>query len=342
MKPTFQDRTPEEVITSPHDRTGYTDLSLTREAQPATEEESDSGHHRAYTLKELLEMDFPEPEWVVEGIMPQGLHVLGGRPKVGKSLLSLDLAACVAQGIPFMGREVTQGVVLYLALEDPLRSVQARIQRQHPSIYSNSPLIIRDGLKAKPQDVLAVIRSEIDVQRPRLMVIDTFTALLPGVDQNKGGVMAPIWSGLHSITKDTGCSILVIDHHRKPAADAQDVVNDVSGATAKASSVDTIYGLYKAEEKSTGTFAMRGREVEDQEISVTLDSSSMTWQPHSSHDFSSGQFAQIQDALRGLGTANNKQLAEAMEINKGSLSRHLRVLESKGVVREHDGEFSLV
>ena len=187
MKPTFQDSTPEEVNASPHDRTGNRDLPLTRESQPATEEESDSGHHRAYTLKELLAMDFPEPEWVVEGIMPQGLHVLGGRPKVGKSLLSLDLAACVAQGIPFMGHEVTKGAVLYLALEDPLRSVQARIQRQHPSIYSNSPLIIRDGLKAKPQDVLAVIRSEIDVQRPRLMVIDTFTALLPGVDQNKGG-----------------------------------------------------------------------------------------------------------------------------------------------------------
>ena len=174
------------------------------------------------------------------------------------------------------------------------------------------------------------------------MVIDTFTALLPGVDQNKGRVMAPIWSGLHSITKDTGCSILVIDHHRKPAADAQDVVNDVSGATAKASSVDTIYGLYKAEEKSTGTFAMRGREVEDQEISVTLDSSSMTWQPHSSHDFSTGQYAQIQEALRRLGTATNKQLAEGTGINKGSLSRHLQRLESSGKIRNRSGGYSLV
>ena len=154
--------------------------------------------------------------------------------------------------------------------------------------------------------------------------------------------MAPIWSGLHSITKDTGCSILVIDHHRKPAADAQDVVNDVSGATAKASSVDTVYGLYKAEEKSTGSFATRGREVEDQEFSLTLDSRSLTWQPHSSHNFSSGQLAQVQDALRELGTATNIQLAVETGIHKGSLSKLLGLLESNGKVRNQNGVYSLV
>ena len=45
------------------------------------------------TLDEINSMDFPEPEYLVDGIIPKvGLGVIAGNPKAGKSFLALQLA----------------------------------------------------------------------------------------------------------------------------------------------------------------------------------------------------------------------------------------------------------
>jgi RecA-family ATPase len=61
------------------------------------------------------------------GIICEGVSLLAGPPKVGKSWLSLALGIAVASGGTAFGRiPVRQGPVLYLALEDTLRRLQAR------------------------------------------------------------------------------------------------------------------------------------------------------------------------------------------------------------------------
>ena len=42
------------------------------------------------TATELMELDFPPPEWLIESLLPEGLTVLSGAPKIGKSWLSLQ------------------------------------------------------------------------------------------------------------------------------------------------------------------------------------------------------------------------------------------------------------
>jgi hypothetical protein len=38
------------------------------------------------TLRQILSMDFPEPEWVVPGLIPQGqVSIIAGKAKIGKS-----------------------------------------------------------------------------------------------------------------------------------------------------------------------------------------------------------------------------------------------------------------
>jgi hypothetical protein len=66
-------------------------------------------------------------ENVVADLLPPGLTILGGAPKVGKSWLMLDLCNHVANGEPFWGNEVRQGSTLYLCLEDTPRRLQNRI-----------------------------------------------------------------------------------------------------------------------------------------------------------------------------------------------------------------------
>lgn len=57
----------------------------------------------------------------------QGLHVLAGAPKVGKSWLSLWLCLQVAKGEPAWEFPTTQGDVLYLCLEDSYSRIQNRL-----------------------------------------------------------------------------------------------------------------------------------------------------------------------------------------------------------------------
>jgi len=56
------------------------------------------------TAAELMKLEFPPPQWLVEGLLPEGLTVLSGAPKVGKSWLSLQIALSVTTASPLFGR----------------------------------------------------------------------------------------------------------------------------------------------------------------------------------------------------------------------------------------------
>lgn len=65
--------------------------------------------------------------FIIETLLSQGLHILAGSPKVGKSWLALWLSVQVAKGEPVWGMEVKQGTTLYLCLEDSRLRVQNRL-----------------------------------------------------------------------------------------------------------------------------------------------------------------------------------------------------------------------
>src|SRR5258708_18107521 len=52
----------------------------------------------SWTAADLLAEEFAEPKWAVPGLLPEGLTLLAGAPKVGKSWLCLGLALAVAAG----------------------------------------------------------------------------------------------------------------------------------------------------------------------------------------------------------------------------------------------------
>src|SRR6476659_8073847 len=63
-----------------------------------------------WTATDLLAHDSPEPRWAVPGIICEGVTLLAGQPKVGKSWLALNLAVAVAAGGKALGRiDVDQG-----------------------------------------------------------------------------------------------------------------------------------------------------------------------------------------------------------------------------------------
>ena len=75
----------------------------------------------------LLGIPYEPPAFVVEDLLPQGLHLLAGAPKIGKSWLALWLCLRVAQGQPLWDFATRPCEVLYLCLEDSFQRIQNRL-----------------------------------------------------------------------------------------------------------------------------------------------------------------------------------------------------------------------
>ena len=75
----------------------------------------------------LMSQPLTPRNFVVDTLLSQGLHILAGSPKVGKSWLALWLAVTVAKGEQIWGMDVKRGTTLYLCLEDSTLRIQNRL-----------------------------------------------------------------------------------------------------------------------------------------------------------------------------------------------------------------------
>src|SRR5260221_2650039 len=81
-------------------------------------------------LQELLALEMPPLRWVIPDILPEGLILLAGKPKLGNGWLALEIARAIAAGGSVLSKlPVVQGGVLYLALEDHTRRLQSRAKQ---------------------------------------------------------------------------------------------------------------------------------------------------------------------------------------------------------------------
>jgi RecA-family ATPase len=89
------------------------------------------------TAAVLADKAFPTITYTVPRYIAQGVTLLAGKPKAGKSWLALNIAEAVANGGSVLGEKVEQGDVLYLALEDNERRLKRRLDQMIP--YEEKP-----------------------------------------------------------------------------------------------------------------------------------------------------------------------------------------------------------
>lgn len=81
----------------------------------------DGEDHTARERFKLLSLDdldnLPDREYLVDGWIVVGLNVDVGEPGSKKSFVALDQGLCIAAGVPWLGHEVKQGPVVYIAAE---------------------------------------------------------------------------------------------------------------------------------------------------------------------------------------------------------------------------------
>ena len=223
----------------------------------------------------LMDKRLPPTKFCVDTLLPQGLCILGGSPKVGKSWLVLDLCVHIAQGTPLWGLDVTRGEVLYLCLEDSERRIQERLN----TITDNVPdgMYFATGCTSIESGVCDWLR-QFKGQHPEvsLIAIDTFQLIrTPTPDVSYGGDYAEL-RVLKELADELGICLLLVHHLRK--MNDKDPVNKLSGSTGISGAADAIFVLDKNERMER--FAMlhvSGRDIRDRKIQLELDKDTCVW-----------------------------------------------------------------
>lgn len=204
--------------------------------------------------------------FVVDDLLPQGLHLLAGAPKIGKSWLALWLAVTVAKGEAVWGMGVKQGTTLYLCLEDSTLRIQNRlfeITEDAPANvhFSTSSDTLGKGLEEQLRAFLAEHPDTV------LVIIDTLQMIRgAGYDNTYANDYRDL-SVLKHIADTHGIAILLIHHLRKELAG--DVFSRISGTTAISGAVDSSFTLVEDRRGSgKATLSCIGRDIEYRELTL--------------------------------------------------------------------------
>ena len=232
---------------------------------------------RVFSAEYLQSKVFPPISYVVPDLIPEGLSMLVGRPKIGKSWMALDIAIAVASGRTCLGgRQTEQGAVLYCACEDSQRRLQDRTTKLigvHDNAWPAN-LHLTTGWRRLDKGGVTDIAEWIEVtEEPRLVVLDTLASVKP-IRTNSGYQedYAALES-LHRLANEIGIAILVLHHQRK--SEAEDPLDTISGTLGLAGCVDT--PIILAGTSNGRTLYVRGRDVEEAEHAVTFDKATCRW-----------------------------------------------------------------
>ncbi|KUI03936.1 hypothetical protein AU190_15885 [Mycolicibacterium acapulense] len=214
---------------------------------------------------------FPPLQYAVDGIVSEGLSIIAGPPKVGKSWFVANIALAVASGGRALGRiPVNQRPVFYLALEDGHRRLQDRFRQ----IMAGNPL--PDGLnyviKAHSYEVIPMI-TEFLTRHPGtapLVILDTFGKIKPR--RRPGDDPYQLDYALGTALKDAienqpGASLSVVHHTRK--AESADFVDSVSGTHGIVGAADSVLTLNRKRHQTNGILAVTGRDIQEAEYALT-------------------------------------------------------------------------
>ena len=237
-----------------------------------------------HTLRSLMKVQFEEPVWVVPGLLSEGLNILAGKPKMGKSMMALNLAMTVAAGGMALGStQTTPGDVLYLSLEDRTRRIQARARKMLRGIGvgASDRLTVASQWPRQGEGGLEMIEWWIRRQnRPALVIIDVWGKFRPATNQkvNQYSQDYEHLAPLKDLMDRYSCCALALLHCRKGASD--DVVEDVSGTLGLSGAADGIVVLQRSRNDNDAKIFITGRDVADAELALSFDPENLVWTNH--------------------------------------------------------------
>lgn len=287
----------------------------------------------------VMERRFPPIQYVVPGLIPEGLTLLVAAPKIGKSWMVLGLGVACASGSYAFGHiKVDQRPVLYLALEDGHRRLQSRLRSLG---VLSPPRELHFLTSVAGNQFLPTIAEFLELYRDRapLVVLDTL-----------GKAMPPAVSGETTYARDyrvagrlkgladavPGASLVLVHHTRK--AEGSDFIDTISGTQGLAGAADTIAVLRRDRGQRGALLSLTSRDSKEGEYALTLDDTG-AWELDGCSLAEAEAAASTEQQTVGLGDrmaeliafvnrysdgVRRRDVADALHLDENTAGRYLR------------------
>ena len=212
------------------------------------------------TAAELMSLEIQEVKWVIPKLLPAGLALLAGPPKVGKSYLQLKLGKDIING---------GGKVFYYAGEDSHYLLRTRLNQLGMGECKNFFFHCgREGLFAKPNEFHDKIAGMLNAAQLDAIFLDNMELVLPpkargGDDYAYYYQQLPQWASLAS---QHNCAIVMTHHTRKETTD--NPFDAILGSQAIMGTSDTVMVMKKAKRDLEYDLHVTGKYVPDETFNL--------------------------------------------------------------------------
>lgn len=223
----------------------------------------------------LMDMKLPPTKFCVETLLPQGISILGGAPKIGKSWMVLDLCVRIAKGETIWNLSTQKGTTLYLCLEDPLNRIQQRLCMLTDEVPENAYFATAAGTLA--DGLCEQIRNFVSEHPDTVLVaVDTFQIVRANTTDTSYANDYDDVRKIKQLADELEISILLVHHLRKQGDG--DPLNKISGTTGISGAMDAIFVLDKSKRNAdTATLVCTGRNIEYREMEMKLSKENCVW-----------------------------------------------------------------
>ncbi|MBT5001210.1 MAG: AAA family ATPase [Tateyamaria sp.] len=278
------------------------------------------------TADELLALPIPETDWIVPDLIPAGLSLIGGAPKVGKSYFILKLTKDILND---------GGNIFYLAGEDSDGGLQFRLKQLG---VSGNDLVHhrgREGQLVSQGHYLKTMDDILSMHRFDAVFLDNMQMVLPPKSKGKDDYAyyyehLPQWAELAVKHK---CAIVMV-HHAKKADGRPDPnpLESILGSTAITGACDTIMVLQKSDDGQAYTLHVTGKFTPDKSWNMVKKNGLFEIDEHAID--AARKRNKAQDAIYNLikENAGIKQFEIAKKLNKqtSNVSRDVKKLLKTG------------
>ncbi len=217
-------------------------------------------------------------------LLPAGLTILGGRPKQGKSWLSLLIGWAVAGEYPLDGRDATPGAVIYLALEDTKHRLKSRINMLAAGLDWRPPknLTLHTHWPRATEEARGIyhLADWLEAHKgdpSRLVIVDTL-AKFRKPQTGSGNSYADDYEAvgeLKAVLDHYKAAGLLVHHTRKLRA--EDPFDELSGTLGISGAADTLWVLDRERGSDQARLYMTGRDLGDRTVPMTFDKTCCRW-----------------------------------------------------------------
>ncbi len=230
------------------------------------------------SMRELYETTFESTPPLIDGLLYQGLCLLVGGPKMGKSFLAAQIAYHVSTGTPLWHFPVRDGTVLYLALEDTAQRLQSRMYRMYDMAIADQLFFAINAKqlgKGLDEQLGRFVREHPDTS---LIIIDTLQKVREvGGEAYSYASDYDIIARLKSFADCRGLCLILVHHTRKQKA--KDIFEMISGTNGLLGAADAALVFQKPERTANkATLDISGRDQQDMRLHLIRNEEKLCWE----------------------------------------------------------------